>query len=242
MESWKVETSAQTFGQRYATLQNHLFLQICRLDELQFGFEHFEFGHGVACLARYLDRTTINIIDLHFAMEVEIELHRGRIRCHVIRHIDHLVDESLVETGDALMAGCSDNLAHEVTNQLTSGGILQQQVCLRVQGYSHTIEGHVPDGLLPTGLVIGYGTCLDSSIDEVIEDGSKQALILARIVGQIDAAIALMVHATWFRLGRADESETCHELNAREHLLNIGLDANTILYQYHNSLLMEQWR
>ena len=139
------------------------------------------------------------------------------------------------------MAGDSNHLAHQVANQLTGGRVLQEQISLRVQGYRHAIERHIPHGLLPTGLIIGNGARLDTSIDKIIQDSSKDALILTGVVGEIDAAIALMIHATRLRLGRTDECKTSYQLDMGKHLLHIGFYPNAILYQYHNCMFLEQW-
>ena len=51
-----------------------------------------------------------------------------------------------------------------------------------------------------------------------------------------------MIYATRLGLSRTDKGETCYELNVGKHLLNIGLDSDSVLNQYHNRILMEQRR
>ena len=83
---------------------------------------------------------------------------------------------------------------------------------------------------------------LDARLLEICQQTAHHLLVLARIVGQIDASIALMADAARFSLSRADECQASHQRNIGEGLLNIRLHADSVLNHHHNSLLVEQWR
>ena len=53
-------------------------------------------------------------------------------------------------------------------DELTGGRVLQQEICLGVEGHGHTIEGHVPNGLLPTGFLVGNRGRLNTRICKII--------------------------------------------------------------------------
>ena len=98
-----------------------------------------------------------------------------------------------------------------------------------MQGYSHAVKGHVPHGLLPAGLVILHQSRLDASLPEILGHSLHQRLVTTRVVGQVDAAVALVAHAARLRLGRADEGQTCTKLHAGEVALHVGLHADAVL-------------
>ena len=135
--------------------------------EAEFGLEHLEFGHTVASGTGYLDGTGIEIVDLHRAVEIVVKFHRGAVGCHVVRHIDHLLHKGLVDAFDSQCPRGLYHLHHQVADELAGGGILQQKVCTSVEGNGHTIKRHVPDSLLPTGLLVWHRCTGDAGICKI---------------------------------------------------------------------------
>ena len=116
------------------------------------------------------------------------------------------------------------------------------RIGLCVQGYGHTVERHVPYGFLPSCLVIFHEPGLYACSVEVGTDLLHERSITARVVGQVDLPVALVVDAAWLRLGRADEGQSCGELHIGESALHVFLYADAVLYEHHQRLLVEQGR
>ena len=110
------------------------------------------------------------------------------------------------------MLGSTDDLHHQLADELPGGRMLQQLVGLCAQGNGHAVEGHVPHGLLPACLVILYDAGLDARSAEVGGHLLNEGFASAGVVSQVDLPVALMVHAAWLRLCRTDECQSGSEL------------------------------
>ena len=137
------------------------------------------------------------------------------------------------------MLGSTHHLHHLLANELAGGRVLQQLVGLGVQGYGHTIERHVPDGLLPSCLMIFHQTRLYAGLAKLVDHGLHQCLVTARVVGQVDAAITLVTDKAGLGLGGTDEGQSGSELHTREHLLHILLNPNAVLDEHHQRLTVK---
>ena len=94
--------------------------------------------------------------------------------------------------------------------------------------------------------MIFHQTRLYAGLAKLVDHGLHQCLVTARVVGQVDAAITLVTHQAWLRLGRADKGQSCSQLHLRKHLLHILFHANAVLDEHHQrlglrSLVVEQW-
>ena len=125
---------------------------------------------------------------------------------------------------------------------MARGGVLQQEVRTGIQCDGHPVERHIPHSLLPTGFLIGNRCSLYACIRKIIEDSIEDIFILAGVVAEVDASIALMIHAPRLCLGRADKGKSRHQLRVGKHLLHVGLHADTVLYQHHHGTLVQKGR
>ena len=112
-------------------------------------------------------------------MEVVVESHGRRIGRHGIGGLNHLFDKRSIKVLHPQVLGSTDHFHHLFANQLTGCLVLQQQVCLRVQRYSHTVERHIPYGLFPSCLMIFHKPRLYVGLTELIDDGLHQRFVSA---------------------------------------------------------------
>ena len=119
-------------------------------------------------------------------------------------------------------------------------GVGEQFVGLGMQCHRHAIERHIPHRLFPPRLMVFHEPCLHARLQQVVAHSLK-CCVVTGVVGQVDAAIALVRHPSRFRLRRADESQSGSQVNLGKHFLHIGLHADAILYEHHHRFGVEQW-
>ena len=170
-------------------------------------------------------------------MIVEIKFHRRAIGYHLVGHLHHLISKFRCQGVYPQGISGTNHLHHLVVYQLACGWVLQQLVGTGVQGYRHTVKWHVPYSLLPSCFQIWYLGSLDAGICHILQQ-HLELFLLARVVTQINATIALVRNMTWTNLGRTYKCQASHNLQAWELFLQIILQSYTILYKYYNRILV----